>query len=146
MIRTARAFALTALVLLGTLPILYVGAEGVFYLATGTLHFPPNSGYRTLYYPLDALGDRWPAIYDARESLANVWLRLSNDPLHKAVIHPDWHLSPYGGSADYVRYFPPDPEFNLSREAAALQQSQAGLEAATGPPPLRANGAPLTDD
>jgi hypothetical protein len=78
--RTARAFALTALVLLATLLVLYVGGEGAFYLATGRSHFPPGSGYRKLYYPLDSLGDRWPAVDDARETLATAWLRLGSDP------------------------------------------------------------------
>jgi hypothetical protein len=84
--RTVRTSVLTILVLLVTLPILYVGGEGACYLATGRSHFPPGSGYRTLYAPLDSLGDRWPAVDDARESLASVWLRLGSDPDRRIFI------------------------------------------------------------
>jgi hypothetical protein len=84
--RTFRAFVVTFLGFALTLPVLYVGGEGAFYLATGRSHFPPGSGYRTLYRPLDSLGDRWPAIYDSRQSLAGVWLRLGSDPERRVFI------------------------------------------------------------
>lgn len=83
---TARAFVLTTIVLLVMLPILYVGGEGAFYLATGRSHFPPGSGYRTIYAPLDALGDRWPAVDDARKSLASVWISLGSNPDRRVFI------------------------------------------------------------
>lgn len=82
----ARGIMIGCVVLTLALPLLYVGGEGGFYLATGRSHFPPGSGYRTLYYPLDAVGDRWPAVDDARESLACVWLRLGRDPDRRGYI------------------------------------------------------------
>jgi hypothetical protein len=82
----ARGFAVTLIVFVLALPVLYVGGEGSFYLATGRSHFPPGSGYRTLYAPLDALGDRWPAVDDARESTASVWLRFDSDPERRIFI------------------------------------------------------------
>ena len=82
----ARGLVIGCLLLALALPVLYVGGEGAFYLATGMSHFPPGSGYRALYYPLDALGDRWPAVYDARESLASAWLRLGDDSERRVYI------------------------------------------------------------
>ena len=87
--RTGRAFTVAAVILAIVLLALYVGGEGAFYLATGKSHFPPGSGYRKLYAPLDRAGDRWPAVYDARQSLANTWLRLSGDSDRRAFVRPN---------------------------------------------------------
>lgn len=86
----ARGFVIAAIFLAITLPVLYVGGEGAIYLATGKTYFPPGSGYRALYAPLDWAGDRWPAVYDGREALANGWLGLSGDPDRRAFIRPNF--------------------------------------------------------
>ena len=88
--RVSRAIAVAAIILAIVLPALYVGGEGAFYLATGKSHFPPGSGYRKLYAPLDRAGDRWPAVYDARQSLANAWLQLSSDSDRRAFVRPNF--------------------------------------------------------
>lgn len=82
----ARGFLIGSVVLMLALPVLYVGSEGAWYLATDESHFAERSTYRTIYTPLDAISDRWPAVYNARESLANCWQRFGSDPDRRIYI------------------------------------------------------------
>lgn len=129
----ARGFVIGSILLTLALPVLYVGSEGVWYLATGESHFRAGSTYRTVYAPLDWAGDRWPKVYLGRQRLANGWLMLSGDPSREAHVDRWWLPPPYWAtSARDVQYFlSPDPEFKLIREAAARMQFQAEQEAVT---------------
>lgn len=102
----ARGLVIGSILLLLALPVLYVGGEGVWYLASGESHFPSDSAYRRVYAPLDWAGNHWPQVYEAREGLANFWLRLSSDSSRRAQIDPNVLPSPYFSSDD-VQYTPP---------------------------------------
>jgi hypothetical protein len=124
----ARGFVIGSIVLMLALPVLYVGSEGAWYLATGESHFAPGSSYRTVYALLDSASDRCQPMYECRQRLADGWIRLSCDPSREAHVRPNLLPSPYYVGS--VHYFPPDSEFKLSREAAARMQYEAEREAA----------------
>lgn len=128
----ARGFVIGSIVLMLALPVLYIGGEGACYLATGESHFGEGSTYRTFYAPLDWAGDHWPEVYEGRQRLANGWIRLSGDRSREAHVRPVLLPSPYWAtSLRDLQYFPPDPEFKLSREAVARMQFEAERETAT---------------
>ncbi|HEV7282653.1 MAG TPA: hypothetical protein VGN57_20780 [Pirellulaceae bacterium] len=133
----ARGLVIGGVVLTLALPALYIGSEGVWYLASGQRRFSAGSSYRTVYAPLDWAGDRLPPVYEARQALANGWLRLSIADSRGAQVDPHELPWPYFGGFDDVQYFPPDNEFRRSRQAAAMLQYRVEREAAT----LDASGA-----